>query len=179
MLSAVRKAETRWVIDPASPQWGRNWKVFSPRSLWTTQVGNMTSINLNLFITKISILSYFPMIVSIQNKQSTDGRINTGKLYNRVENTLFSMWALPLNGNCMCVKKPSFSLTSSGCWAPWCCHTCRRCSSCMEGCHVWSTVLASDSYKRTCGCCVWFRHLRCQSLKPAKNKPVNATSSFS
>lgn len=33
MLSAVRKAVTRWVIEPASPQWGRNWNVFSPRSL--------------------------------------------------------------------------------------------------------------------------------------------------
>lgn len=173
MLSAVRKAETRWVIDPASPQWGRNWKVFSPRSLWTIQVRNMTFIKLNSFITQISILSYFPMIVSIQNEQSTDGRINTDKLHNRVENTL------PLNGNFMYEKKSSFSLTSSGCWAPWCCRTCRRCSSCMEGYPVWSTVLASDSCKRTCGCCVWFRHLRCQSLKPAKNKPVNATSSFS
>lgn len=37
MLSAVRKAETRWVSDPVSPQWGRNWKVFSPRSLYRTQ----------------------------------------------------------------------------------------------------------------------------------------------
>lgn len=35
MLSAVRKADTRWVMEPASPQWGRNWKVFSPLSLGT------------------------------------------------------------------------------------------------------------------------------------------------
>lgn len=33
MLSAVRKADTRWVIDPASPQWGRNRKVLIPLSL--------------------------------------------------------------------------------------------------------------------------------------------------
>lgn len=33
MLSAVRKALTRCVMEPASPQCGRNWKVFSPRSL--------------------------------------------------------------------------------------------------------------------------------------------------
>lgn len=36
MLSDVRKAETKWVIDPASPQWGRNWKVLSPSSLQDT-----------------------------------------------------------------------------------------------------------------------------------------------
>lgn len=33
MLSAVRKADTRCVIDPASPQWGRNRKVHMPLSL--------------------------------------------------------------------------------------------------------------------------------------------------
>ena len=33
MLSAVRKALTRCVMEPASPQCGRNWKVFNPRSL--------------------------------------------------------------------------------------------------------------------------------------------------
>ncbi|TNN77235.1 hypothetical protein EYF80_012542 [Liparis tanakae] len=42
MLSAVRKAETRWVMDPASPQWGRNWKVFSPRSLRRKDIQRIT-----------------------------------------------------------------------------------------------------------------------------------------
>lgn len=65
MLSAVRKAVTRWVMEPASPQWGRNWKVFSPRSLGG---GQECRISCSSFLLSYSCLervseSYFALLV--------------------------------------------------------------------------------------------------------------------
>lgn len=65
MLSAVRKAVTRWVMEPASPQWGRNWKVFSPRSLGG---GQECRISCSSFLFSNSCLervseSYFALLV--------------------------------------------------------------------------------------------------------------------
>lgn len=62
-------------------------------------------------------------------------------------------------------------LTSSGCWAPWCWHTCGRGNKCRGGCLLGSTPQASGFYTKTCGRCVWIHHPHCQNLSPTGNDP--------
>lgn len=56
MLSAVRKAETRWVMEPASPQWGRNMNVFISLSLQKNTKISWKTVHLEL--TKWTTLSW-------------------------------------------------------------------------------------------------------------------------
>lgn len=158
MLSAVRKAVTRWVIEPASPQWGRNWNVLSPRSLYRDRG-------------KCHVIQVLgSALQSVEWMSSTSSR---SELKSKASCYIFS---------CRVVLVATLSefaeLTCASCWAPWCWRTCRTGSKCKVGCPLMSTPRALGFCERTCGRCVWTHHPRCQTQSPGAQHGHKFSSYF-